>query len=59
MSKKFDTLNDDQINQKFYVRIFNDGTIRIANLTSETLRLKKIVFLKQKIVQNVKKNYFY
>ena len=48
VKKKFDTLNDDQINQKFYVRIFNDGTIRIANLTSETLRLKKIVFFETK-----------
>ena len=43
--KKFNTLNIKNLNdKKIHFRAFDDGTIFLNNLTSETLRLDKIIF---------------
>ena len=48
-SKTFNTKNQSNlILKKIYFRVFNNGDIKFHNLTSETLRIKRIILLNDK-----------
>ena len=57
--KKFNTQNKDNINKKLNIRVFSDGSVQIANLTSEKLNISKITFLETKKCSNCNEETFF